>query len=1324
MLHSDDLLSQFFGRHGPLLLVLTLLAFCLSLCTATEPRPLYAAEAGVTPTVGAVIFNEYAADDNANGADFFELLVIANGVDLRGVRVTDNELSNGVLTPNEAVYRFGNDTFLANLPSGALIAVWSTTAGVTTDTVINPAANDWKLVLAPGVGVTVTDDGLGGGSNAGLAVSGEALYLYRPGPDGNSAGSDNLYLDFLAYEADRSPAPTGLAALYFPSFADNGYFTGNTATAADLTTNWVLANELGMETPGDPNPTQDLSGLRTGVTESAPAITSHTPLAGSSGVAWNSTLTLNFNEAVNLSPDAVTLACPTGVAVALTGLPATNRTSITLTPNTPLPANTSCEVTVRGTAISDVDTNDPPDTLAADVRFRFTTVADLCPAADTPIGAIQGSGNIAAITGAVTVQGVVVGDYEGASPALRGFYLQDSGDGNPATSDGIFVFNGDHNLVEVGDVVQVSGTAGELQGQTQIGGSVTVIDCGSTQAVTPVDLALPLAPTVNGVDSLERVEGMLVRLPQTLYVTEHFQLGRFGQVVVSSGDRLYQPTQLFPPGGVGSQGAAQQQANNLNRLIVDDTLNNQNPDPIRFGRNGAPLSADNTLRGGDTVVNLVGVLTYGWGGNSASPNGYRLRPGGALGGGVPDFQAANERPAPPDPGGTLRVTAFNVLNYFNNFADGNPATAGCFPSGSESDCRGAESQVEFDRQQTKLVNAIVGSGAHIIGLMELENDGYGATSALQSLVNGLNAATAPATYSLLDVDSATGQVNALGLDAIKVGLIYNATAVHPVGQTAVLNTGAFGLFQTGSGNTQRNRPALAQTFARNLDGAQLLVVVNHLKSKGSPCDDNLSPVGPDLDLGDGQGNCNLTRTAAANELIAWLASDPTQTGEPDRLVMGDLNAYAMEDPVMAFKQAGFTDLLATTISTTAYSYAFDGQWGYLDHALASATLVEQVMGVVEWHINADEPAVLDYNTNFKSVGQVAGLFTPEPYRAADHDPTVIGLQLRPPTAAGQLIYVSSTSAGKSGDIPFKDEDIMSYAPESGTWSLFFDGSDVGLTRVDIDAFNFDDEGNLLFSFDKPIVLGDLGTVDDSDIVKFIPTTLGPDTVGSFALYLDGSDVELEAGSEDIDALGVSADGKLLLSTLGTARVSGATYGDEDILAFAPTSLGSNTQGTWSLYLDGSDLALTTGSEDITGAWEDPSTATLYLTTKGDFTASSLNTISGDSDDIFSCTPQSLGSETVCHFAAFFNGDLVGFANESLDSFTLTIGPVHSAMINPGGQTGDDIIPFAYELATVDELSEISDDSEVDDYDHVGSAEDLTVKVLGYRNYLPLIERSE
>jgi hypothetical protein len=631
------------------------------------------------------------------------------------------------------------------------------------------------------------------------------------------------------------------------------------------------------------------------------------------------------------------------------------------------------------------------------------SIAEVCQQPFTPIYQIQGRGSAAALTGAVTTQGVVVGDYElpGGTGQIRGFYLQDlNGDGDAATSDGIFVFDNGADHVALGQVVRVSGTAGEYNGQTQISNS-KVVQCGVTGSVTPTDVTLP-APAM---DYWERFEGMLVRFPQTLYITEHYQLGRFGQVIMTAAqDRLRQPTSLVAPGAAAR---AMQVANSLNRILVDDAVNDQNPDPILFGRGGQPLSATNTLRAGDSATGIVGVLVYDWAGNAASTNTFRVRPVGALGGGVPAFQGTNPRPAAPgNISGRLRVASVNLLNYFNTF-DGLPdnvdnCTSGA--GGAATDCRGADTSVEFDRQSAKTVASLLGAGADIIGIAEIENDGYGPNSALQDLVDRLNAATAPGTYAFINADAATGQTNALGTDAIKVGLLYKPAKVAPAGKAAVLNSEAF---VTGGDSAERNRPALAQTFTEAATGERLTVVVNHLKSKGSACD---AP-----DILDGQGNCNKVRTRAAEALAAWLATDPTGAADPDVLIIGDLNAYAQEDPVTALKRAGYTNLIERFLGDAAYSYVFDGQWGYLDHALASASLTAQVAGVAEWHVNADEPSVLDYNTDFKSAGQVSSLYAGDLYRAGDHDPTIIGLNLAravasTPTRAPEAPTATATPA--------------------------------------------------------------------------------------------------------------------------------------------------------------------------------------------------------------------------------------------------------------------------------------------------------------------------
>ncbi|MFQ5577316.1 MAG: isopeptide-forming domain-containing fimbrial protein, partial [Anaerolineae bacterium] len=186
----------------------------------------------------------------------------------------------------------------------------------------------------------------------------------------------------------------------------------------------------------------------------------------------------------------------------------------------------------------------------------------------------------------------------------------------------------------------------------------------------------------------------------------------------------------------------------------------------------------------------------------------------------------------------------------------------------------------------------------------------------------------------------------------------------------------------------KNRPALAQTFRENATGELFTAVVNHLKSKGSACDD----VG-DPDTGDGQGNCNLTRTAAAAALANWLASDPTASGDPDFLIIGDLNSYAMEDPITTLKARGYTNLLAQFVGPNAYTYIFAGQSGILDYALANAGLLSQVTGAAVWHINTDEPRVLDYNEEYKPTRQLTTMYDPGPYRASDHDPVMVGLDL-------------------------------------------------------------------------------------------------------------------------------------------------------------------------------------------------------------------------------------------------------------------------------------------------------------------------------------------
>ena len=180
---------------------------------------------------------------------------------------------------------------------------------------------------------------------------------------------------------------------------------------------------------------------------------------------------------------------------------------------------------------------------------------------------------------------------------------------------------------------------------------------------------------------------------------------------------------------------------------------------------------------------------------------------------------------------------------------------------------------------------------------------------------------------------------------------------------------------------------------------------------------------------------------------------------------------------------------------------------------------------------------------------------------------------------------------------------------------------------------------------QPATIPDIEFIDDSDIVRFIPVTPGNNSAGTFERYFDGSDVGLTTDGEDVDAIGFDPDGRLIISTSGSFSVSGVSGKDEDLLVFTSPSFGSSTSGSWSLYFDGSDVALNTNSdEDIRGIWID-NNGEIYLTTKGRF---SVDGAAGDGADIFTCMPGSIGDNTSCTFSLFKDGSPEGFAGNVVD----------------------------------------------------------------------------
>ena len=708
------------------------------------------------------------------------------------------------------------------------------------------------------------------------------------------------------------------------------------------------------------------------IPDETPTVVEINPVDGATEVAVDTSINVVFSEDVTVSP-LPSLSCSLSGEVALT----TNSSgaNFTFVPANELSNNETCTFTIEANSVTDTDGT--PDMLETNFVSSFSTselLVCLPPEAYTLISAIQGSGSATSFAGqTVSVQAVVTAIKQDGNS----FFIQEESadnDADPATSEGILVFNNNpENTPAVGDVVDVRGTVSEFFDMTQISISSAPLVCGNG-SITPSQFSLPFSAQ----GSLESLEGMLVTNSSPLTVTDTFVLARFGQVTLSNG-KLFEPNNISLPGS--AENADITLSNSLNSITMDDGSDTQNPEVLPFPTGG--LSANNTLRLGDTVSSVVAIVDYRFG-------DFQLVPVEA-----PTFVASNPRTSEPQLAvGNLKIASLNVLNFFNTIDSGPDI---CGPTSSQ-DCRGADANgtdlnglTEFDRQKVKTIAAISAINADIIGFMEIENDGFGPNSSIVELVEGVNAVMGEGTYSIVE------NSGPIGTDAITVAMIYKAATVSLSGDLQILdsnnsisdNDGP--LFDDG-----RNRPSLIQKFALVENGEEVVVSVNHLKSKGSSCGAG------DDDTTTGQGNCNLTRTRAAQALTAFLAQ---QFGETPTLIIGDLNAYALEDPIRAITDANgpaFTDLANLFGGNQAYSYSFDGELGYLDHALASPSLLNKVVDTTEWHINADEPIVLNYNFEFKSDTQIVNFFAPNAYRMSDHDPVVVSLLLVPTAVMGDF----------------------------------------------------------------------------------------------------------------------------------------------------------------------------------------------------------------------------------------------------------------------------------------------------------------------------------
>jgi predicted extracellular nuclease len=542
------------------------------------------------------------------------------------------------------------------------------------------------------------------------------------------------------------------------------------------------------------------------------------------------------------------------------------------------------------------------------------------------IGQIQGHQARSPYQGqTVDVQGVVTADLRAG---LGGVFVQSpgQGDGDPATPEGLFVKVGPgHRLADL-QLGQVWQLRGKLVEEEREGATTTTLMLDRARRLPAAPMPEPVVLSSAPAD-WRALEGMRVRIaaPLTLGGTDL----RYGETIASFDGPLWTPSERAVAGTADFAQIARDNARR--RIVLDDGSSQRDPAALAYLPEGA-------VRSGGLATGVEGIV-------DARHGRWRLQVTAPL-----RIQPASRPAQAPNVPGNTRIAVFNLENLFNGDGRG-----GGFPT-----LRGARTEAQWRAQTAKLVATLQPLQADIAALMELENDGYGPDASLAQFVAALNADGSD--WRLVDAGSGPGD------NPIRVGLLYRASRVTPVGQPVVLEGGPF---------AEHSRVPLAQAFRRG-DGPVFVVTANHFKSKG--CRD---ATGTNADQHDGASCWNATRVETARALDAWLKTDPTHTGSDLTLIVGDLNAYAQEQPLRVLREAGWVDAFTQARVASPYSYLYDGQRGRLDHALLTPAMAGHLRGAAEWHINADEPDDEGY----------AGKNTSGPWRSSDHDPMVLGLDL-------------------------------------------------------------------------------------------------------------------------------------------------------------------------------------------------------------------------------------------------------------------------------------------------------------------------------------------
>ena len=600
----------------------------------------------------------------------------------------------------------------------------------------------------------------------------------------------------------------------------------------------------------------------------------------------------------------------------------------------------------------------------------------------------------------VETKGVVTAAYPKGENAnlkgLEGFTIQTPGTGgtwDPArtASDGLFVFMGKSSatMPSIGDCVVVKGKVAEYSGVKNATAATQSLTQLLPQSITAATDCDPVKPTeLSGVptqDQMEALESMLVLPKDTWTITDNYKTNRYGTLSLTPGTEVLRTaTDVVAPGAPAQAYEAENAAKTIDlddASTTDLTNFKQNGHKERYAylANGAPARV-----GYHVTFTKPVVLESRFGSFVFQPT--------QMTAGNPDrspVTITGERPAAPSVSGDTKVATFNVLNYFSDLGENEPGCKGYedrdhkYVTDKNCKLRGAWSSQAFANQQTKIVQAINTIDADVVALEEIENPVASGVStdrdgALKSLVNALNAAAGSEVWAYVPSPS-TVPANE---DVIRIAFIYKKATITPVGDSVIYDDPAY---------TGLARQPLAQEFKpitdANHEGKNFVVIANHFKSKGS-APKNLSgaEAAANTDNGDGQGNSNGVRVKQARALATFAQRF---NGTPTLLV-GDFNAYTKEDPLKVLTDAGWAHESGHGDS----SYVYGGRSGSMDHVFANSAAHPLITEVKSWAVNAQESIAFEYSrANYNAY---LAFEADNPYRASDHNPEIIGLNLITP----------------------------------------------------------------------------------------------------------------------------------------------------------------------------------------------------------------------------------------------------------------------------------------------------------------------------------------